>query len=317
MATFNHKNYEINIYKKLDCISLEILDTQFYKQFSKNFFDTCLLEYKMTLDNFYKIMIKSFEALIDEDTDIATIKINHSSSDIILLIHYTEYLEFNFELKLCLNTDNSLSTKELCIKKLEQNIIRLEKKHNDTSKEFNLQLNQLEKFINDFMELTITDSFSCGNYSFNESYVIKMNTPIIELYRAGTSDNNNSFINKTSGNLCRIPILDSHNVKFNTNFKMIKCHTLTIASISSIDFNYSNLPLSITKLIIKGDTVLNYFSQVNLPNLETIQLEQSTITAIHSSISHLKSVKNIRVTGCTSFQERDLLLTNGYKFESY
>ena len=56
---------------------------------------------------------------------------------------------------------------------------------------------------------------------------------------------------------------------------------------------------------------------MDLPNLETIQLEQSTITAIHSSISHLKSVKTIRITGSTSFVERDLLLTNGYKFESY
>ena len=167
------------------------------------------------------------------------------------------------------------------------------------------------------MELTITDSFSCGTYSFNESYVIKMNTPIIELYRGGASDNNKGFINNTSGNLCKIPILDSSNVQFNTNFKMIMCHTLTINNISNLNFNYSNLPLSITKLIIRGNTTLDYFSLVNLPNLETIQLEQSTITAIHSSISHLKSVKTIRITGSTSFVERDLLLTNGYNFESY
>ena len=317
MATFNYKNYEINIYKKLDCISLEILDTQFYKQFSRNFFDTCLLEYKMTLDNFYKIIIKSFGALIDEDTDIATIKINHSSSDIILLIHYTEYLEFNFELKLCLNTDNSLSTKEFCIKKLEQNIIRLEKKHNDTSKEFNIKLNQLEKFINDFMELTITNNFIFGEYSFNESYVIKINTPIIELYFCGNEHKPMQRLEITD-NLCRIPIKNyGHIFKFNSNFKMIKCHTLILNSVNEYNFNYENLPLSVTKLCIKAGTPINNFKKMDLPNLETIQLEGSNIQKIYSSISHLKSVKNIRITNCKDFNEIDLLFTHNYKIESY
>ena len=313
MATFNYKNYEINIYKKLDCISLEILDTQFYKQFSRNFFDTCLLEYKMTLDNFYKIMTKSFGALIDEDTDIATIKINHSSSDIILLIHYTEYLEFNFELKLCLNTDNSLSTKEFCIKKLEQKLDILQKNHAKSYRELEQKLNMLEKF----MELTITNNFIFGANSFNESYVIKMNTPIIELYFCGQESNPMQHLEITD-NLCRIPIKNyGHIFKFNSNFKMIKCHTLILNAVNEYDFNYGNLPISITKLCIRGSTPINNFKQLDLPNLETIQLEQSTITVIHSSISHLKSVKTIRITGSTSFVERDLLLTNAYKFESY
>ena len=107
------------------------------------------------------------------------------------------------------------------------------------------------------------------------------------------------------------------NVLFNSNFKIIKCHTLTLQSMASVQFNYKNLPLSLKKLIISGDTTVAYFTQMNLPNLEIIQLENSKITTIHSSISHLKSVKTIRITGCTAFQERDLLLTSGYKFESY
>ena len=51
-----------------------------------------------------------------------------------------------------------------------------------------------------------------------------------------------------------------------------------------------------------------------LPHLETIQLENTEITTIHSSISHLKSVKQIHVTGCSNFQDRDILLTKGYTF---
>jgi hypothetical protein len=166
------------------------------------------------------------------------------------------------------------------------------------------------------MELTITDNFIFGSHSFNESYVIKMNTPIIELYNANGADNNQEFI-KYANRECRLPLLNNNKIKFNSNFKIIKCHTLTIIDIDNRDFNYENLPLSLTKLIIKGNTTILNFKKMELPNLETIQLESSNIQNIHSSISHLKSVKTIRITGCSAFQERDLLLTNGYKFESY
>ena len=165
------------------------------------------------------------------------------------------------------------------------------------------------------MELTITDYFlSPGNYTFNESYSIKINTPIIELYLVPSDNNHRNQI--TLINICRIPMFNG-NVLFNSNFKIIKCHTLTLQSMTSVQFNYKNLPLSLKKLIISGDTTTTYFKEMDLPNLEIIQLEGSTITTIHSSISHLKSVKTIRITGCTGFQERDLLLTSGYKFESY
>ena len=167
--------------------------------------------------------------------------------------------------------------------------------------------------MNEFMELTITYNFNCVN-TWNTSLVIKINTPIIEIHNIAC---NSSFCISYTNNLCKLPILNNDVVKFNANFKIVKCHTLTIIDIDNRDFNYNNLPLSLTKLIIKGNTQTIYLKNMELPNLETIQLEGSNIQNIHSSISHLKTVKTIRITGCSAFQERDLLLTNGYKFESY
>ena len=251
----------------------------------------------MSLDIFYKVLLTVFKALVDNDKTVATININPSSRNIILNIHHKYYLEFKFELRLDLNTDNSLGAKDLCIKKLEQNIDTLRKEHNT-----------LQKFIDEFMELTITDFFVSGvGYSFNESYSIKINTPVILLRLIGAITQAYITLNGDTGN---IPIINTSAMQFNSNFKMIKCHTLTLQSMASVQFNYKNLPLSLKKLIISGDTTVAYFTQMDLPNLEIIQLENSKITTIHSSISHLKSVKTIRITGCTGFQERDLLLTS-------
>ena len=324
MATIlNYEIYEITIDRKLDSVYVEILDRRFYKLYKHDYVDTDVIQFNMTLDIFYKVILTSFNALVDNNDELAIIKINLSSHNINLLIHHKFYIEFKFELCLNLNTENSLSTKELCIKKLEQQLDTLQKTYANSYKEhvksyteLEQKFNKLDKFIDEFMELTITDNFNCGSWSFNESYVIKMNTPIIELYNAGGHDNNQEYINYTSEQ-CRIPLLNTNKIKFNTNFKIIKCHTLTIQSIADRDFNYGNLPLSLTKLIIKGDTAITYFKNMDLPNLETIQFESSTIQYIYSSISHLKSLKNIRITDCKNFKEIDLLLANAYKLESY
>ena len=125
MATvFEYENYEISIDKKTDSVYIGFLDKTFYKLYSNNFLDTDVIGFNMTLDNFYKVITSSFNALIEEDEEIAIIKINHSSRNIILNIHYKEYLEFKFELCLNVNTDCSLNTKELCIKKLEQKFLK-------------------------------------------------------------------------------------------------------------------------------------------------------------------------------------------------
>ena len=346
MATiYNHENYEITIDRKSDSVYIGFLDKTFYKLFEYNFLDTDVIQFNMTLDNFYKVILTSFDALITENDKIATIKINHLSRNINLVIHYKFHLEFKFELILNLNTDSNMSTKDLCIKKLEQKLNTVQKSYTELEQKFN----QLEKFIDEFMELTITDNFIEGQWSIINSYVIKINTPEIELFLVtvapatfnhlelnastlATSGLLQKFQSMTlypkytdnkcvhyRGNLCRIPILSTNQIIFNSNFQMIKCYTLTInKDIPLNDLNNLKfLPLSLTKLIIRNDATMQHFSQLKLPNLETIQLENLTIKNIRSSISHLKSVKTIRITGCSNFVERDLLLTNGYKFESY
>jgi hypothetical protein len=343
MATiYNHENYEITIDKRSDSVYVSFLDKTFYKLFEYNFLDTDVIQFNMTLDNFYKVILTSFDALIKEDDETATIKINQSSRNINLNIHHKYHLEFKFELSLNQNTDSSLNTKDLCIKKLEQKLNTVQKSYTELEQKFI----QLEKFLDEFMELTITDNFIEGQWSITNSYVIKINTTEIELFLVTVTPAtfNHQVLNSSTftvigqiqqfqsmtlypkytdnkcvhyrGNLCRIPILSTNEIIFNRNFQMIKCYTLTINKDIPIN-NLKYLPFSLTKLIIRNDSIIQYISQLKLPNLETIQLEKLTIQKIHSSISHLKSVKNIRITGCSNFVERDLLLTNGYKFESY
>jgi hypothetical protein len=304
-------NYEIFIDNRSDSVYVGFFDKILYELFEYNYSNTDVIKFNMTLDNFYKIMIKSLDALIAKDKKTATIKINQSINNINLIINYTDYLEFNFELNLNKNTNN-MTIKDLYIKRLEHNFNTVSKSYTELEHEFNQSekfIEELEKFIDEFMELTIIN-FNF-NSTWNISLVIKINTSIIELY----NEINDNFCIQYTDNLCKIPILSNHQIEFNTNFKMINCHTLTINNIKNLSFE--NLPLSITKLIIKGDTSIINFNQINLPNLETIQLEQSTITTIHSSISHLKSVKTICISNCNDFNEIDLLLKHNYKIESY
>jgi hypothetical protein len=82
------------------------------------------------------------------------------------------------------------------------------------------------------------------------------------------------------------------------------------------NFGYNNLPLLITTLMIEGYISTNNFKEMNLPNLETIKFKDCPeIESIYYSLSHLKTLKNITINNCPKFQERDLLLTNGYNFK--
>ena len=101
--------------------------------------------------------------------------------------------------------------------------------------------------------------------------------------------------------------------KYNINFRMIKCYILKISNMSSTNFNYYNLPESITTLIITGDIREQYLKELNLRNLETLVLESCPyIVTVYSSIMHLKSLKNIKIINCQRFIENDLLIHQGY-----
>jgi hypothetical protein len=220
-------------------------------------------------------------------------------------IHHKFYLEFIFELQLDLIQDKSLNAKDMCIKKLEKTVCELSKKHEE-----------LNTFINDYMEVTITDIFASSNHQTNWSYHIKINTPIIKIKGSGLNNQNN-IVNG-------IYVLNTDSpIKYNKNFKIINCHKLIIDNSSNhgcvkdYDFGYNNLPLSITTLGIIGYIGVNNFKKMGLPNIETIEFEDCPeIGNIYASLSHLKSLKNITIKNCPKFQERDLLLTNGYNFKA-
>jgi hypothetical protein len=270
------------------------------------------------LDMFYRVLITVVESAINGD-DKASLEIFPSMKNLKLSIHHKFYLEFIFELQLNLIQEHSLNAKDMCIKKLEKTVCELSKKH-DT----------LQTFINDYMEVTITDNFNGKSSSFldgygnhscytnitNQIYHIKINTPIIKIFGADLNS-----LNKIVDD---IYVLNTDGpIKYNKNFKIINCHKLIIdnsnnhGGVKDYDFGYNNLPLSITTLVIIGYIGINNFKQMDLPNIETIEFEDcSEIENIYASLSHLKSLKNITIKNCPKFQERDLLLTHGYNFKA-
>ena len=58
MATIlNYENYEITIDRKSDSVYLEILDIRFYKSYKHDYLDTDVIQFNMTLDIFYKVIL--------------------------------------------------------------------------------------------------------------------------------------------------------------------------------------------------------------------------------------------------------------------
>ena len=301
-SIYNYNNYEIIIKKCVDSIYIQFLDKQLFKLYSNTYIDIDVIKFTMgNLDMFYKVMMTVFESITNSD-DKAKLEIYPSMKNLKLSVHHKYYLEFIFELQLNLVQEHSLSAKDMCIKKLEEKVDELKVKHDD-----------LQTFINDYMELTITDNFDHGSYG--RSYSIKVNTPIIKIYFRDLNVSNNKVNN--------IYVLNTDGpIKYNNNFKRIKCQKLIIEnpannSMNDYDFGYNNLPLSITTLVIIGYIGITNFKQMELPNITTMEFENCPeITKIYASISHLKSLKNITIKNCPKFQERDLLLTHGYNFQT-
>jgi len=304
---YNYNNYEIILKKCVDSVYIQFLDKQLFKLYANTYIDVDVIKLTMgNLDMFYKVMSTVFESLSNND-DKATLEIFPSMKKLKLSIHHKFYLEFNFELQLNLIEEQSLNAKDMCIKKLEKSLNEITRKHDE-----------LQTFINDYMELTITDNFDNFDYSttFGCSYCIKINTPIIKILGMPLNRSNNIINN--------IYVLNTDGpIKYNNNFKMIKCNKLIIDNIANhggvkdYDFGYNNLPLSITTLVIIGHIGINNFRRVDLPNINSIEFENCPeIANIYASISHLKSLKNITIKNCPKFQEGDLLLTHGYNFKA-
>jgi hypothetical protein len=301
---YNYNNYEIILKKCVDSVYIQFLDKQLFKLYSNTYIDIDVIKFTMgNLDMFYKVMVTVFESITNSD-DKAKLEIYPSAKNLKLSVHHKYYLEFIFELQLNLVQEHSLSAKEMCVKKLEKKIDELKVKHDS-----------LQTFINDYMELTITDNFN--QHNVNHNYIIKVNTPIIKIFGVGLGQGHlNNMVNN-------IYVLNTDGpIKYNNNFKIIKCQKLIIENpanggIKDYDFGYNNLPLSITTLVIMGYIGINNFKNMDLPNITTMEFEScQEITNIYASISHLKSLKNITIKNCPKFQERDLLLTHWYNFQT-
>jgi len=302
--TYNFQNYQVLIYKEDEQVHIYVYDKELSTNFSKSFTNEDVIKLNMTLDIFYNIMIKVFNATYYKNDDKSTIKITTIDECIKLEVYYSHwaymskdykfYSEFMFELSL--NNKYKLQKKY----KLKN---KLNKKNNKLRKKLKI----LETFINNHMELTINEPFQLGT-NYNVRYSIKLNTPIINIING----HSNKFMLYRNNEL-DLPTYSQ--TKYNENFKLIKCHTLKISNMSNTNFNYNNLPESITTLIITGDTSEQHFTELYLPNIETIVLESCPyIITLYSSIMHLKSLKNIKLVNCMRFIEKDLLIEQGYNF---
>ena len=176
----------------------------------------------------------------------------------------------------------------------------------------------LSKFIDENMEITVG---TLGNYSYYIPITIKINTPEIHIRR----ENNSSNILIEYEPIVK---LDGNAIVLNANFKLIKCETLLLHyPISTTDFENIIINLTQSKYITKISFIGNNSTNDNLlsnikkiikeSKIKIIEFNNCYFSNIFEHIKHIKSVKVIRMKNCPQFQERDLLLTNGYKFEVF
>ena len=305
--TYDFNDYQILIYKEDDHVIIYAYDKQISTNFSKSFTNDDVMNLNMTLEIFYKIMVKVFEASYYKKEEKSALVITTHNNVIKLDIRhghwiympkgYKFYSEFMFEV--CLDKRYKFQKKN-----------KLKNKDNRIKNKLKKEIDTLKSFINDYMEVTINDPFQIET-DYNVRYSIKINTPIINIV--------NGHSNKLmlyQNNELDLPTYSQ--TKYNSNFKMIKCHTLKISNMININFNYCNLPESITTLIFIGEISKIHFIEIDLKNLETLILISCPyITTLYSSIKHLESLKNIRIVNCQGFIEKELFIDQGYNYYEY
>jgi hypothetical protein len=296
---YNFENYEITLTLTSDNITINILDAKLYQLYRKSYSDIHIIDYCPNIDIFYTVLKTSFECLSTNDMTKADIIIRPSSLGLNININHKFYVKFTFDLHLDLDKNNTLSAKDLCIKKLENDIGKLRS-----------EFNSLRYFIDDYMEVSICDDSKC-------LAPIKVNTKQINITFIGGSQYSYT-IDKTT-NICNMCIGNSF--KFNKNFNIINCDKIIIIELSEHHVNgLINLPNSLKEIIIQGgyfESIKQFIKTIKLNILEKIEFVGcNDLTSIYADIKHLK-IKKIRMTGCPKFTKRDLLLTNGYKFEVY
>ena len=305
--TYDFDDYQILIYKENECVYIYTYDKIISTNFSKSFTNEDVLNFNITLDIFYDLMVQVLNDSYYKNNYKSNMEIIPSSKNIKLKIHYNHWKYMPNKCKFY-----SESIFELCLDEKYKLNDKLDKKHKLNDKKNKLNKKKLKKdietlrtFINDHMEVTINYPFQVATNN-NITYSIKLNTPIINLVNGYT----NKFMLYLNNEL-DLPTYSQ--TKYNSSFKLIKCHTLKISNMSNNNFNYHNLPETITTLIITGDTTENHFKELELKNLETLVLKSCPyIVTLHSSIMHLKSLKNIKIINCQRFTEKELFLFEGY-----
>ena len=293
------EQYEITLISTSDQIQINILDTQLFKLYKKSYNDIHIIDYCPNINIFHTLLQTSFEALVNNDTTKADINITPASSHLIIHINHKFYVNFTFDLHLDLDTNNTLSAKDLCIKKLESEV-----------KTLTTNFNILQYFIDEYMEVTICDD--CASLKVNTSEIILI---------FNNNGGSGTYLRYNGKNTCTF--VCGSQTKFNNNFKIIQCTKLTINILNQAQvITNCNLtfPRLLEKIIITHNSLqfLDYIVNINLTelaNLKEFEFQYCyDLRTMYEKIKHLK-IKKIRICNCANFQERELLLTHGYTFE--
>lgn len=310
---FNYNNYEIEISKNEKNVFVQILDKQFYKLYSKYYYEHDVLNYNMTLDIFYKVLNTVFIAIVEDDKEKGSIVFIPTSKTIKLKIHHKYYIEFIFDMCLMHDKRYTVGPTELCMKKLEQEINVLTKNYNTLKNTYD-ELNESHKLIENHMSLTVSNCY-CLNILIGGIYIpnyveidLRINTQNITI-RMHYEKNKLSYKYIDNQNTT---LLITGETKMNDAFKLIKAEYLELDNITH-NFGYKYLPITLKKLKLTGYTESPYLNESEMPNLETIEIEKSTIKNIYESIKHLKTVKNFVIKQSTGFLESGVLTSQGIK----
>lgn len=166
--TFYHNNYEIDIVKRDDNVTITCLDKALHKSFQEIFTEQFVNE-SLSVGNLH-----NFFEIINYSLDNKMYSVVSSVNNIELNINYSNGLKYNFSLILFMIEQTQLNSNSLYIKKLEEHVFKLENKVSALENKVSI----LENKVTELKECVTT----CIGYSSNASYSNTVGSMIFPIY---------------------------------------------------------------------------------------------------------------------------------------
>lgn len=316
--TFTVNNDTITMSIMEDVITIQLLDSDLHKLYSEKFCINNIVDYCMNLSIFTTVLLTTFSAWVNNDTDKAELKIIKNDKNLVLIINHKHYINFEFELILGCSVNSEYDSKDALIEQLRKNIKDLSLKQQE--------MIQYQEILIDMMEINIISSlqFSYGNNTFGPPCKYKNNKITINF---GTSTNVYEYqaiqytCNWTPENT---NIQINNTTKFNSNFKNVLCSELILNTFNNSFDKFAgvveNIPCKINKIVIVGNGSAKFFNFIKtnntFTNLKCIELKNtSDILTIYDNIKHI-GIKKVILTNVTGFTDKSVLTLNKINVET-